>query len=221
MKSFSKILGVLLVASFILVGMSASSECAGKRIEITPFGGYQWGGSLRGYEGEITIPGTGNWGIALDIEVRRDVMVELVYTRQYSSLQVRPFCNVPPVPSECTPTWRQAFDLSTEYYHIGGLYEIQSGGSAVPFTTMTMGAVRFAPDGSMYGTEWKFSAAIGLGIKVPVGERLGIRLQARMLVPFLWSSGGLWCGTGGCSIGVGGGSSFIQGDITAGLIIKL
>jgi hypothetical protein len=111
--------------------------------------------------------------------------------------------------------------MATEYYHIGGLYEIETGGAAMPFTSMTLGATRFAPDSGLYDSEWKFSAALGLGIKIPVGERFGIRFQARMLIPFLWASGGLWCGTGGCSVGVGGGSSFVQGDVLAGFTIKL
>ncbi len=220
MKCFSRILGAVLIALLLLVGMSSSGECADKRIEITPYGGYQWGGSLKGYEGELRIPGAGNWGIAVDIEVRRDVMVELNFSRQWTSLELLPYCGPGSLPS-CTRQWYTAFKMAVEYYQIGGLYEIQSGGSATPFTTMTLGATRFAPDDPAYGDEWKFSMALGLGVKVPVGQRLGIRLQARLLIPFLWSSGGLWCGTGGCSIGVGGGSSLIQGDIIAGLTIKL
>jgi hypothetical protein len=221
MKRVLSRVAVCCIALILLAVTAGTGACADRRIEITPFGGYQWGGSLRGYEGEITVPGAGNWGIALDIEVRRDTMVELVFSRQYSSLQVRPYCNYPTPGVDCTPTWRQAFDMATEYYHVGGLYEINTGGGALPFTSMTLGATRFAPDDDTYGSEWKFSAALGIGVKVPVGERLGIRLQARFLLPFLWSSGGLWCGTGGCSIGVGGGSSFVQGDIAAGLTIKL
>jgi hypothetical protein len=221
MKAFSRITMANLIAAFLIVFLGSAGTYAGQRIEITPYGGYQWGGSLSGYEGEIRVPSAGNWGIALDIEVRRDVMVELVYSRQYSSLQIRPYCNYPGVSPDCVPTWRQAFDMATEYYHIGGHYEIETGAAVTPFTTMTMGATRFAPDNAVYDDEWKFSAAIGLGLKVPVGERFGIRLQARMLIPFLWSSGGLWCGSGGCSVGVGGGSSFIQGDVIAGFIVKL
>jgi hypothetical protein len=86
---------------------------------------------------------------------------------------------------------------------------------------MTLGATRFAPQNSIYGTEWKFSAAMGIGLIVPVSERIGIRTHARLLIPFLYSGGGLWCGPGGCSIGVSGGSSVLQGDIAVGLVIRL
>lgn len=39
------------------------------------------------------------------------------------------------------------------------------------------------------------------------------------LLPIQWAGGGLWCGTSGCGIGLSGGSSILQGDVTAGLTV--
>jgi|GEM_PF-6959611 len=46
-----------------------------------------------------------------------------------------------------------------------------------------------------------------------------------MLLPLQFGSGGLYCGiaTGGsgCSVGVGASSTIIQGDFSAGIVLKL
>jgi len=39
------------------------------------------------------------------------------------------------------------------------------------------------------------------------------------LLPFSFSGGGIWCGTGGCGIGLGSYSIIGQFDFTAGLTI--
>lgn len=39
-------------------------------------------------------------------------------------------------------------------------------------------------------------------------------------MPINTYGGGLFCGSGGCNIGVSGGSSLLQADITAGLVMR-
>jgi hypothetical protein len=112
--------------------------------------------------------------------------------------------------------------MIVEYYQIGALNVFEMPGSNLkPFAGLTLGASRFNPNGTERGDEWFFSGTFGAGVKIIPSERIGIRLQGRLLLPFQWGSAGLWCGTGGCSAGVGTTSVFIQGDFTAGLIIRL
>ena len=61
----------------------------------------------------------------------------------------------------------------------------------------------------------------GGGGKFDLSEKLGIRLQARVLVPMVLSGGGLWVGTGGASVGVGAWAPIVSFDFTAGIYIKL
>jgi len=59
------------------------------------------------------------------------------------------------------------------------------------------------------------------GIKINASEKVGIRLQARLLMP-LWYSGTYFTvGTGGAGYGVSGGIYGVQGDFTAALVIKI
>jgi len=64
---------------------------------------------------------------------------------------------------------------------------------------------------------WSFAGTLGLGAKVYLNDKLGIRLQARMDLPLRFS--GLWIGTGG------GGASFVvpvwQFDFSAGVFLRL
>jgi hypothetical protein len=197
----------------VIISFTGSAAAQVKGVMVTPFMSYQWGGTAKGWDGEARLNDAGSWGIALDIPVHhREAFVELIYSRQVTELSYREY-GIGAGPEEL-------FDIAVEYYQVGGLYTVAKDGPK-PFGTMTVGATRFAPQSSIYGSEWLFSAAFGLGVMVPVGERLGIRLHTRLLLPFLYTGGGLWCGTGGCSVGISGGSSIPQGDVALGIILRL
>jgi len=70
-----------------------------------------------------------------------------------------------------------------------------------------------------------FSAALGGGVKFFFSDRIGIRLQGRLLLPMYFSGGGLFVGigSGGTSSGVSvsTGVLAVQGDFSGGLIIRL
>ncbi len=199
----------------VLAASLASSVFAQpKGILITALGGYQWGGTFKGWEGEASLNDAGSWGFAIDIPVRPDTYLELIYTRQVTDLSYREY-GIGGLEPAVEP-----FDLAVEYYQIGSLYTMHKDGPR-PFGTMTLGATRFAPQSSIYNSQWKFSVALGIGALVPVSERIGFRLHARLLLPFMYSSGGMWCGTGGCSVGVSSGSAVVQGDVALGLVIRI
>lgn len=200
---------ILLVALFAGVGVSGVSA-RDTRFEIIPYVGYQWGGTLRGYEADARLTDAANWGIAVNIPIRYNVDLTISYTRQYTNLEIKHYS---------PPSTEQLFNMANEYYQIGALNYFGQGDKAKPYLLMTLGATRMAPDDSFYSSQWFFSFCLGLGTKIYLSERVGLRLQARMLVPMMWSGGGLWCGGGGCSVGISGGSSFVQGDVTAGLVV--
>ncbi len=207
-----KIKTISVLAIILTAVLAGSAFAQDKGIMITALGGYQWGGTLKGWDGEARLNDAGNWGIALDIPVAPDTYVELIYTRQITELQYREYGSGEPA--------QEVFDIAVEYYQIGGLYTMAKDGPK-PFGTMTLGATRFAPQNSIYSSEWKFSVALGLGIIIPVSERIGIRTHARLLLPFLYTGGGLWCGGSGCSMGISGGSAIAQGDVALGLVIRI
>ena len=82
-------------------------------------------------------------------------------------------------------------------------------GRIEPFGALTAGmvvihasALRFQ-DGTTYeGSDTvRFAFTAGLGFKVWLTESVGLRFEARALVPVYFSGGGFWVGTGGASVG--------------------
>jgi hypothetical protein len=69
---------------------------------------------------------------------------------------------------------------------------------------------------------WRFAIGIGAGMKVMFTERIGIRLQGRLLMPMYFAGVGFYAGigTGGASSGLSlnTGSVIFQGDFQGGLV---
>jgi hypothetical protein len=209
MKKLYKIAGFLLIAIFIFDGINVSAQ----RIEITPFGGYMFGGKMRFYEGELKIQNSGNYGLALDIEVAPETMIELFWSQMNTTAEFRPyygyeFLRVDP------------FDVAVGYIQIGSVREIDMD-NIRPFGAFTIGTAYFIPQDTQYKTSWKFAATLGGGAKIMFSDRIGIRLQGRLMLPFFWGGAGFTVGTGGAGFSVGAGTSMVQGDFTGGLIIGL
>ena len=90
-----------------------------------------------------------------------------------------------------------------------------------PFGAFTLGTTYFTPQEGGYQDEWKFSMTLGGGVKIWFSDRVGIRLQGRLMLPMFWGGAGFSVGTGGSGFYLGGGTSMVQGDFTGGLIIGL
>jgi len=193
------------ISVLIVTVMSSAPLLAQRGGEIGGFVGYQ----MLGRSGEVNIIDDWNFGFQLNMPVRPGIKGELSYTRQNSYLK-----SDIPIDGDT-----KLFDMSVEYFHIGGLAE-KPAGRATPFALFSLGATRFAPKNVSLEDEWRFSIAAGLGTKVNASERVGLRLQVRALMPMQFSGGGLWCGTGGCDVGFGAGIQMFQIDASAGLFFN-
>jgi opacity protein-like surface antigen len=201
--------------SFIYAQSLKPSKSFGRqssKVEITPFFGYQFTGAHDIYAGEIDISDNANFGLSVnyDIPYKRGMQFEFFWLMQNSVLNKKDYA---------TGVTEPLFDLTTHYFHAGGIYGMRKG-NMLPFISAGLGTTLFHPDSRLYTDEWFFSFSLGLGLKYYINDRFGIRLQGRMLLPVLWNGGGLWCGTGGCSIGMGANSAIFQGDLSAGLIVR-
>jgi len=152
-----------------------------------------------------------NYGGILSVGLAPDVFVELMYNRHDTKVRYA-----------YTAGSIQPLDMATEYYHVGGLTQVDIGNDNIkPFGAVSLGATRFylkESYGNLYaGSEWVMSGAVGVGAKILIGNALGLRLQARLGLPMTFQ--GLWIGTGGS------GASFripvVQFDLSAGLILRI
>jgi len=199
-----------------LLGIAAPGF--GQSIELTPYGGWMFGGKFRAYEGEVKIGDNPNYGGILGIR-NGNTILELQYFRMYSEASLRVYGSF--VGSEL-------FEITSEYYHIGATQLAPLSDVVEGFGSLSLGLTRYDPKtqvpvlGFIPGDEWFFSAMFGAGLRVNVSERVGLRFQGRLMAPMRFSGLGLFCGTGsGCSVGAGSYAAIIQGDFSGGLILKL
>ena len=201
-----------LIMLFIIFQPSVSQ--AQVKFDITPSYGYVFSTNLYTAQGDLILVDSPDFGLTLDIghaKLPGGMMIQLMYNRQDTKMDLKEW------PSGVRST---LFDLIVEYYQIGVVRPLQMG-KVQPYGVVGLGAASFNPVGSTWGTEWLFAAHFGGGAKIFLSESIGLRLQGRLLLPMTFGGGGLWCGTGGCSIGVGSYSSFIQFDFNAGIVISL
>jgi len=181
--------------------------------EIFGFGGYMTYSSIAVREGDLKFDDGPNYGFGIDVAIQRGVFVELNYTHNQTSVRLQRFNGFN----------EDLFDMNTHYFQIGAQYEFKKSPKqkAFPYTLATLGATLFDAKDAALGDEWRFSIAFGGGGKFYLSDKIGLRLQARMLMPMTFSGGGMWCGGGGCSAGIGAWTPLVQFDFTVAVFIRL
>ena len=214
MKRILKLSGILV---FVILILDPSALMSQGKVEITPYAGYMFGGKVRFYEGDLKIKNNVNYGLALDISLAKDTYLELYWTEMQTTAEFKPFYNY-----DNSSYWIDPFDVRVGYIQIGTLQEVEINNDNIrPFGLLTLGTTYFLPHGTNYSDSWKFSVSLGGGLKFWLSDRIGIRVQGRLLMPILWGGAGFTVGTGGAGVSVGGGTSIIQGDFSGGIIIAL
>jgi hypothetical protein len=216
-KSF-KVFSILLV--ILILSSTGKSYSQGRRIELTPYGGYLLGGSLKFTEGKIKIEDAACYGGMLALEVAKSQYVELSYTRMDSKGDWRSYNNYTFQYPDTT------VDLAWNYLQIGSVNELRLNNEAVrPYGTFTLGTSWIHPKIDNGSDKWLFTFALGGGIKYFFNDRIGIKIQARMIVPLVYNGTQFYIGVGyggsTSGIAVNATSAIVQGDFTGGLIFVL
>ena len=206
-QSYKRIILLLFTIAILF-----SSEALAQT-EIFGFGGYMTYSSMAVREGDLQFDDGPNYGFGIDVAIQRGVFVELNYTHNQTSVRLKRFNGFN----------EDLFDMNTHYFQIGAQYEFRKSPKqkAFPYTLATLGATLFDAKDPSLTDEWRFSVAFGVGGKFYLSDKIGLRLQTRLLMPLVLSGGGMWCGTGGCSAGVGAWASLVQFDFTVGVFIRL
>lgn len=148
--------------------------------EITPFLGYMAGG-------EFEDP-TDESGRDLDAGTSYGLFVDAAseWWRHYEMLYLRQSTAVDGV---------DKFDMDVEYLQFGGTvsYPDTEATHIIPYFGMTVGAARFSPDQAGLDDETKFAFTLGGGVRVPITERFGVRLDLRAFATVLDSESDIFC----------------------------
>jgi hypothetical protein len=206
MRKFKLLVAAILFPVFGLAQFSA---------ELVPFAGYMFGGSIQYYEGKVKIDNGMNYGLSVFVPVHDFLDVEVNYTRMQSKASFRPD------PYYSNLEYRET-DLATNYIHVGGISKFYSQSTRItPFGSVSLGATWFSPEDAEFSTVWRFSANLGLGVKVMISDRIGIMLRGRLMMPMYFGGVSIYAGTGGSGVGVSSFVAPLQGDFNGGLVIRL
>jgi hypothetical protein len=146
--------------------------------EITPFGGFMGGGEF-----EDTADGSdrdvdedSSFGVIFNAAVDDWRHYELIYSSQ--STQV----------DGAAP-----LDLDIQYLQLGGIVSHPEARRVIPYFGLTVGAARLSPDESGLDDETKIAFSAGGGVRVPITDHFGVRLDLRAFVTLLDSDGEIFC----------------------------
>jgi opacity protein-like surface antigen len=195
---------------------SSSASAPQKRTGISVFGGYQLNGDVDAYAGKLVVDDAATYGAAVDVAVGGGATAQLLWI--YSPTTAKFTSYDPFYPSS------RDFDVDVHYFQIGGTRGVRRG-KAEPFGGATLGAVVSMPsnvtlvNGSTVETDdnWNFAMTFGAGVKIHASEKVAVRLEARLLLPMIFSGGSFYVGTGGSGMAVSAGVPSIQGAFTAGI----
>jgi hypothetical protein len=209
-----------IMAAVLFVALAGTVWAQRPQIDLNFYADYVWTSSLSAtvpdaqgnlVSGDFDIKSNPAFGLAIDVEVRPGTQVELLYQRQDSETEFKS--------SGFSGTSQSGQDIATSYYHVGALQGFRRG-KWLPFTGLTLGATSFDPQGGGMSTEWKFSFGFQAGAKVYLNDRIGLRFHGRLFSSLLESSGGLYFGTGGLGLTVGG-SALWQWTLGGGIVVTL
>ena len=214
MKNFT-----YLVAFVFFIGVSNTTSAQeivstpdfDHKVEISALVGYQLNGSLNFVQGDMKFDDAINYSFALSVNAGYGTYIETIYSYCATNVRLR--------------TWypgyepnQPNFNVDIHYIQLGGVKEFMDG-RVRPFGSLTLGASGFVPVDVSYESWWQFAINLGLGVKINITENIGIRAQARLLMPMYLSGLGIFCGGGGCSSGFTTTSNILQGDFSGGLVI--
>jgi opacity protein-like surface antigen len=181
--------GLTVIASLLLAAVSHGQEHRANeipRFSLTPFGGYTFGGEFKDEGGNpaVEVDDAAHFGLIFNIRESQNTQWEIFYARQETEADT----------SEVSAT-QPVVDIDVQYLHLGGTY-VADGVRARPFLAAGIGATRFDPGPLTFDSENFFSFGIGAGWQLQPTDRLGLRLEGRLLGTFLRSDSALFCETG-------------------------
>ena len=204
MRKFIFLLAAAICLPFILQAQA---------VEVTPFGGYVFPGTMNADGGNVYFRGNAQYGGMISIGVSRVMDVDLIYNRIDTKADINIY------------SWNNSYSydvvpVSINYMHIGFTKNFRINPVVSPFIGFSLGASLFYPKTNNYQDAWFFSMGLAGGAKIYFSKRVGLRLQAQALAPIQGSGFYLFAGSGGSGGGVSVYSTLVQFGFTGGLIFR-
>lgn len=166
---------VALAAAVAVAGPAAGQDRSGT-VELTPFGGGSFGGTLNtwlapGSNAHVDVGDAGTFGFHVGYNFSRYAAVEFGWAHAQAGLYTGP--------SGAFAPRQRVGDFDTDAFEVNGVFGFTRG-KVVPYFTVGGGvnSMRLKSAGTS-SSEARFVGNLGLGIKFWVTPRFGIRIEGR------------------------------------------
>lgn len=169
-----------LLFMIIILMLMGSVKIKAQNLEITPFVGIQFGGRFS----IDTIPSvvvnlkdSMTYGVALGFYIREDAQIEFMWSRQDTKLVSGRL--IPGLPST------ELLDLYVDQYLFNFIFVAGDEDIPIrPFAFAGLGWTYFNPKANISGRS-RIAASLGIGAKLYVNERIGLRLQGKFTPTYI------------------------------------
>jgi len=194
--------------TLVLLMLIAAAPAAARSIEVVPRAGYQFGTHLNTGDGELELGGSPLAGLIVDVQIEPAGYVELGYTRAGGTAKLR---------DDSFGGETELFEVAVHSLQGGGLLELKPGAFR-PIVSATLGVDWYDPDAPGVATEARVSGQLGVGAKVYLSPRIGIRTEARIAGIFFSGNSAVFCDSGTCLVTLSG--RFVaRGEVSGGLVV--
>lgn len=185
-------------------------------VEITPQGGFFFGGRARFIQGDIAIRGNGCWGFNLASDFGYDGGLEFSYVGMVSDANFF---------ARHQDYTNDDFKIGCHYFQLG-VYQDFGNDKIKGYGNFSAGASMFQVMGDRaVPIKWNFATSLSLGLKYFFTDYIGFKIYGRVLLPLEFAGVGAYCGIGfngpNCGLGVNSYSFIVQGDIGGGLVFRI
>ena len=191
---------------------------AARKLELSPFGGVLWSSSVTAIPGTVTFRASWDAGLTLGFPVDERSVVEILY------LYGRPEAQF----TSRSASWTSSpwFPVTSQYLQIGGTTSFATTERLEPFLAGGLGVAWLSPSSFTSQAQatiqpadtWLFAWHLGLGLKWWASSAVGLRDEARVLLPTYFSSGTFLSGPNGAALTVNAGIPFVQGDLALAVV---
>lgn len=198
---------ILLVVLFVGI-----LETSAQSVEITPFTGYTFDHSFPIRGGRATLGGGQTVGGLLGFKLSDLTEIEVLYSWQSGNSVARSTA----IQSNVNTV------TNANYILIGGNKLFPLNSQMTLFSGLKAGAGIVAFPNGDYRDISRFTVGLNGGMKYFFTEKVGVRVQANLMMPVSNAGANLWWSPGsGTQVGVNGWSSVIQFGFTGGLVFRL
>jgi opacity protein-like surface antigen len=207
----------LAVLAVLCVVSPARAQQDTPAFELTPFGGFRFGGTFEIEESpeSYDIQDSASYGVILNFPHRANTRWEVLYSRQSTEAKYSD-----------TASGNALLDIDSHILQIGGTYQFErerETGGVQPYLAATIGGTHIKASANGSESDTFFSGSLGLGLLIAPNSRVGLRLEARGHVTLTNSSTNLLCVSGpdlnACAIEVTG-DVLTQFETFAGVVIR-